>query len=95
MTATEQIREALDDIKRYALMGAKSMFTVDEAAEYTGLKRQTLYRLTNAKEIPHYKPNGRIVYFDRKELDNWLRRGKVETREESEANAALRDYRRG
>ncbi len=45
--------------------------TVDDAASYTGLSKDALYKLTAAKAIPHAKPGKRLL-FKREELDAWL-----------------------
>lgn len=39
---------------------------------YEGL----LYKLTAAKEVPHYKPRGKMLYFNREEIDKWLLQNK-------------------
>ena len=31
-----------------------------------------LYKLTSGKEIPHYKPRGKMIYFAKEDLDEWL-----------------------
>ena len=41
---------------------------------YEGL----LYKLTAAKEVPHYKPRGKMLYFNREEIDKWLLQNKQE-----------------
>lgn len=64
------------------------MLTIDEVALLTGLSRSHLYKLTCTHQIPHYKPNGKLLYFDRKEIDNWMRQGKVNSTLESEQQAA-------
>ena len=43
-----------------------------EACQYMGIAESYLYKLTSAKKIPHYKPNGRMIYFNKQELDQWL-----------------------
>lgn len=50
----------------------KAVFTVAEACEYMGITESHLYKLTSAGKIPHYKPTGKLMYFDRSELDDWL-----------------------
>lgn len=50
----------------------KTVFTVAEACEYMGITESHLYKLTSAGKIPHYKPTGKLMYFDRSELDDWL-----------------------
>ena len=34
------------------------------------------------KEIPFYKPNGKLCFFDKDELDQWLRRIRIAPQEE-------------
>lgn len=59
----------------------KEIFNFDEAAAYLSMSKSTLYKLTAKKEIPHYKPN-RFVFFERSELDNWIRAAAVKTEEQ-------------
>ena len=57
----------------------KEVLTSAEAAKYIGLSLSTLYKLTMRKTIPHYKPNGKICYFKREDLDNWMLSNRVAT----------------
>lgn len=59
----------------------KAVLTFDEALAYTGLSRSYLYKLTAARQIPHSKPNGKQLYFQRSILDEWLLRNQVKTAE--------------
>jgi excisionase family DNA binding protein len=70
------------------LLSNKTVLTFNETAEYTGLSKSYLYKLTSAGMIPHSKPNGKQVYFDKTELDKWLLRNTVRTNEEMNATAA-------
>jgi excisionase family DNA binding protein len=54
------------------LIGNKEVLTFDEASDYTGISRSYLYKLTASKKIPHSKPNGKMVFFDKKKLVDWL-----------------------
>ena len=54
-------------------MTEKIMLSFNEAAAYMGLSRSYLYKLTSSGAIPHYKPLGKKVYFDRQELTDFLR----------------------
>lgn len=67
--------------------GTKEVLTLKEVADYTGLSRSYLYKLTMRQEIPHYKPNGKCIYFNRQELDKWLLSNRVSTRQELEHKA--------
>ncbi len=60
----------------------KEVLTLDEAAQYTGLKKNSLYKLTSDKKIPHYKPNGKNCFFKRAELEAWLMSNPVATTDE-------------
>lgn len=65
----------------------KEVLTLEEAATFSGLSRSYIYKLTAAGDIPHYKPNGKHLYFDRKELEAWLLRNRVSTNEEIRGKA--------
>ena len=72
----KSLLDQLDRIERYSMLAAKDMLTLDDVSVLTGLSKSHLYRLTCKKEIPHYKPNGKIVFFDRKEINEWMRQNK-------------------
>ena len=67
------------DILTSAVLSNKQTLNIDEAAAFTGLAVSYLYKLTSTQEIPHYKPRGKMLYFDRSELETWLKKGKVKT----------------
>lgn len=68
------------------LLSQKTVLTFGEAARYTGFSRSYLYKLTHLQKIPCSKPAGKMLFFDRAELDNWLLTNQAQ-REEIE-NAA-------
>lgn len=43
-----------------------------EAAQYLSLSHSTLYKLTYQRKIPCHKPNGKVLYFFKHELDEWI-----------------------
>lgn len=57
----------------------KAVLTSDEAAQYMGISKSYLYKLTMRGEIPHYKPMGKMCYFNRAELEEWLQSNRVAT----------------
>ena len=65
------ILERLDRLEKL-LIGNKEVLTFDEASDYTGISRSYLYKLTASGKIPHSKPNGKMVFFDKKKLVDWL-----------------------
>lgn len=57
----------------------KAVLTFQEACIYTGFSASYLYKLTAARQIPHSKPSGKLVFFDRAELESWLMGNRVAT----------------
>lgn len=60
----------------------KEVLTSEETAKYLGISKSYLYKLTMRMEIPHYKPMGKMVYFNRKEIEAWLQGNRISTQEE-------------
>lgn len=65
----------------------KNVLTFTEASEYTGMSKSYLYKLTASQRIPHYKPIGKLIYFDKEELDTWLLQNRISTTDEIENKA--------
>lgn len=78
MTQDELDKLALA-IGRNVLFAQKEVLTLEEVAQYTGLKKSYLYKLTADKAIPHYKPSGKTCFFKRTELEEWLTSNPVAT----------------
>ncbi len=58
--------------------------TFKEACAYLGYAPSYLYKLTYRKVIPHYKPTGKMIFFSKNELDEWIFKGNVERRAQSD-----------
>lgn len=80
----KQILEKLEAIERNSLLAAKNVLTIDDVAVLTGMSKSHLYKLTCSKQIPFYRPNGKQLYFDRAELESWLKQNRVSTTDEAE-----------
>lgn len=73
-------KKMLDVEERLAALEAiflnqKEILTFKEACVYTGISQSTMYKMTAAKKIPHYKTTA--LYFERRELDSWIRQHRV------------------
>ena len=66
----------------------KQVLNFNDACIYLELSQSHLYKLTSTGSIPHYKPNGKKLYFNRQELDNWLLRNRSKSIDEIEQEAA-------
>lgn len=67
---------------------SKSMLTATETASYLGISKSYLYKMTAKRVIPCYKPHGKMVYFDRAELETWMHQGKRLSSAELDEQAA-------
>ena len=59
------------------MMQDKNILTVDDLIDYTGYSQKQIYKLTSTRAIPHYKPNGRKLFFKRNEVDNRNTQGRI------------------
>ena len=63
-------------------INTKEVLTFDEVARFTGFSKSYLYKLTSNKKIPHYKPTGKLCFFNREEVEAWLQENRISTDEE-------------
>lgn len=73
------LKEVADLITANTIFTTKAVLTSDETAQYMGISKSYLYKLTMRGEIPHYKPMGKLCYFNRGELEEWLQSNRVAT----------------
>lgn len=86
-----EILSKLEEIRAVTLIGCKDALTVQDASMLTGLSVQYMYKLVQHREIPHYRSKGgKIIYFDKKDLNAWMMSSKVSTRKELESKAVKR-----
>lgn len=87
---TMTIDQRLDKIEQLLTAQSlqnKTVLNIDEVSQFTGLSKLYLYKLTSKNEIPHSKPNGKNVFFNKSEIENWLLRNRQATNEELEEEA--------
>jgi excisionase family DNA binding protein len=68
----------------------KSVLNLSEASRYLNISESHIYKLTSTRQIPHFCPQGKKLYFKREELDEWLMRNRQAATDEIERQAA--DY---
>ena len=84
---TQAQRNIADLQKRMAflenlLIPAKETLTLEEAAAFMGIKRSSLYKMTHEQTIPFYKPNGKMIYFEKSDILDWIRKNRVASDDE-------------
>jgi len=74
----------------------KTVLNFNEACTYLDVSQSHLYKLTSTRQMPHFCPQGKKLYFNRTELDVWLQRNRQSTNEEieQEVNEKLFNSRR-
>lgn len=57
----------------------KTVLNFNDACKHLDVSPSHLYKLTSARQIPHFCPQGKKLYFKREELDQWLQRNRQST----------------
>lgn len=86
------IESLLLDIKHFPEplpTSTRKIMSLTEFCDYTGLTKQTVYKLTSAQKVPHSK-RGKRLYFDPEKVDAWLLENQVDTQKEIQEKA--KDY---
>jgi excisionase family DNA binding protein len=83
----EQILERLNNIEQLLAQQTDKLMSFREACEYADLSASQMYKYTHRGEIPHYKPNGKKLYFSKSDLDVWLKRNRIKTKSEIDQEA--------
>jgi len=83
----DEVLKRLDSLERLIKSQSiyqKEVLTFQEGCDYCGFMPSHMYKLTSLDAIPHYKPNGKMIFFRRSELETWLLRNRSTTKEEIE-----------
>ena len=87
----QQLEQRLRNIETL-LLSQKTVLNFDEAASYTGLSKSYLYKLTSTAQIPHFKPQGKHIYFNKIEVDQWLQRNPTKPVNEADIEEQAATY---
>ncbi len=85
----EVLKNLAELITANSIYCTKEVLTCDEAVKYMGISKSYLYKLMCRQEIPHYKPMGKVCYFNRRELEQWLQKTRISTIDEIEQQAQI------
>ena len=61
---------------------AKEVLNFKEALALLGVSSSMLYKLTHQRAISFYKPSGKLIYFKKVDLLNWMLSNKQPSNEE-------------
>lgn len=82
----EIILHKLNRIEKH-IFGLKAIFNVEELSDYTGFKKSYIYKLVHFNSIPFSKPNGKVLFFERKKIDEWLLKNSHKSNDEIQQEA--------
>ena len=71
------ILSKLDNIEamlQHQNINTKEVLSFSEASVLLDVSHSHLYKLTSTKQIPHYCPQGKKLYFERAELLQWMKK---------------------
>lgn len=74
-------------------INTKEVWTIEDTATYTGLSKSQLYKLAQAHVLPYSKPSGKVIFFKREDVINWLLSNRYASAEEI-ADTALQMTKR-
>ena len=86
LEALQKQDERLKNIENLLSL-SKTVLNIDEVSKLTGLSKSTLYKLTCTGLIPHFK-KAKHLYFDRIEVENWLKSNRIKTTDEINKEAS-------
>ena len=76
------------EVLENTLSVAKEVLTLEEAALFMGISKRSLYKLPHRHELPFFRPNGTLIYFEKAELLKWMRQNRSMSEAETKEAAA-------
>lgn len=76
----------IEEIKN-SLFLQKKVLSFDEACKYCCISKSKMYKHTSSNNIPYYKPEGKLIFFKKEELDTWLLRNRQSSMDELQREA--------
>lgn len=76
MVEPEVINDRLKSIEE-TLYTTKDILNMKEVCQYLDISQSLLYKLTCNGEIPHFKPRGKMIFFEKKELIEWIKKSNL------------------
>lgn len=88
-----QRNDIVSELVELLASNTKQVLTVRDVASLTGMSERTIYKYCNERRIPHYKSaGGKMTYFKRSEVEEWMLHTRVATTDEIAQNAVRHDF---
>ena len=69
---------------------AKEVLNLEEAVPLSRIAKSTLYKMTHLNQLPYFKPSGKLIFFEKKKLVEWVRGAKSMSVDEIKEEAAAK-----
>lgn len=90
----KSIIQILWEILKILRQKDKNIYGFEDGCEYCGISPSYMYKQTSKGKIKHYKPEGKLIFFRKEDLDNWMLRNPQSTLEEQQEIANSYSYNR-
>lgn len=68
-----------EEFQSVVMLPQKEVLSFNEAVSYLDVSKSFLYKLTSTNKISFSKPNNKLIYFRRIDLDNWMLQNRNES----------------
>ncbi len=88
----ERVLIEIERTQKLVKQKEKPFLNIDEASEYLGISKATLYGYTHRNIIPYYKLQDRRLYFKIEDLNEWIldKKNKHKSNSEIKSEAVTR-----
>ncbi|AKQ46419.1 hypothetical protein TH63_13565 [Rufibacter radiotolerans] len=80
----------LEGLMRYLeehKLSTKAILNAEETARYMGISKSAVYKLTSQRKLEHFCPSGKLIFFKRSSIDEFLLRNRIPTEDEIKSGA--------
>ena len=89
---TNDILKELESLKQIIIKKDKPFLSIDEASDYLGISKNTLYGYTSKGILPYFKPQNRKIFFKIEELNKFVldKKNRITSNQEIEEKAVTK-----
>lgn len=84
----KEVLDKLEQIKKYTLLQAKNYLNVEDLCNYIGMSKAQVYAKMREHAFPYSKPCGKLAFFLKSDIDEWLGSNRIASKYELESQAA-------
>ena len=71
----------------------KEYYSINDVCNYLGVSKSFVYKLSFNNTIPKYCPGGKLVWFKKSDVDDWVSKCRIASQDELYAQAELDTYK--